>query len=312
MQNTFKKRVLFLGMPDLALVCLDRLYQAGVNIVGVVPPAKSENTHHLLVNQALGMGLRVIEYEKSLKESVFLNKIKALEADIAVVCSYNKRFPSELLGLTKDGFINVHPSLLPYYRGGNPYSHTIMNNEAETGVTLHFMDENFDTGDIICQYRVKIDENETMGTLFNKQNYFSAELLVETLAYYEKNPQLPRVKQPDGEFIKAPNIRQGSGNARIDWSKSAVEIERFIRALNPFIYASTTYKGVNLHVYSAFAQNKDSKYSAGTICDVKGTLAIACGSGILHIKSLQVGSYLSCEAKDFVKRFSPKIKEELV
>ena len=77
--------------------------------------------------------------------------MKALEVDAAVVCSFNYKIPKILLESTKDGFLNVHPSMLPKYKGGNPYSRVIMNGETETGVTIHFMDENFDTGDIIAQ-----------------------------------------------------------------------------------------------------------------------------------------------------------------
>lgn len=294
----------------MALVCLSKLVNAGVNIVAVVPPEKSSPTYDFFMQFALSMNLRVISYDSSLKEKLFLNKIKALDADIAVVCSYNKLFPKELLGLTKDGFINTHPSLLPNYRGGNPYSHVIINDEKETGVTLHFMDESFDTGDIISQYKVPVENNETMGTLFNKLNFLSADTLLHTLNFYEQNSTLPRVKQPEGEYKKANSIDIKFGNNLIDWNKSAVEIERFIRALNPFVTAGTKYRETYTKINTSFAQNKKSKSAPGTICYLKDTIGVACGEGILHIKTLQVGSYVTGDAKDFIDIFAPKIGEK--
>lgn len=307
----YNKKVLFVGMPDMALVCLSKLVNAGVNIVAVVPPEKNSATYGFFMEFVHGMNLRVIDYDSSLKEQLFLNKIKALEADIAVVCSYNKLFPPEFLKLTKDGFINVHPSLLPEYRGGNPYSHVIINNEKETGVTIHFMDETFDTGDIISQYRVDIEEKDTMGTLFNRLNFLAADVLLHTLNFYEKNSTLPRVKQAEGEYKKAYAIDIKYGNSIIDWNKPAVEIERFVRALNPFISAGTRYRGTYTKINTAFVQNKKHKLQPGSICHIKDSIGVACGEDILHIKTLQVGSYVTGDAKDFTRIFNPKIGEML-
>ena len=180
----YKKRVLFVGMPDMAIICLTKLIEAGINIVGVVPPHPQEQTFELMCSFASSLKLPIITYENRLDEIDFLHKVRQLNADIAVVCSYGKKFPPEFLKTVKDGFVNCHPSLLPEYRGANPYSHVIINNETQTGVTLHFMDENFDTGNIIAQTKVKIEPNETMGTLFNKMNFFCADFLIEFLSKY--------------------------------------------------------------------------------------------------------------------------------
>lgn len=294
----------------MALICLQKLVNAGINIVGVVPPHKNNQTYGFFIQFAESLGLSIIDYNDSFKDPVFLNKIKLVEPDIAVVCSYNKLFPKEFLNTVKDGFVNIHPSLLPNYRGGNPYSHVIMNNEKETGVTLHFMDETFDTGDIISQHRTAIEKHDTMGTLFNRLNYIGADALFEALAYYEVNSMLPRTKQPEGEFIKAGLIDSRYGNTAIDWNKPAADIERFIRALNPFIIAITSYRGVFVKVFGASIQNKKVKHEPGTICHVRDTVGVACCEGILHIKSLQVGSYIVGDSKDFINIFGPKVGEK--
>ncbi len=293
----------------MALVCLSKLVNSGVNIVGVVPPDKSNPTYEFFSKFVESFNLKIIDYESSLKEQIFLTKVKALEPDIAVVCSYNKLFPPEFLALTKDGFLNIHPSLLPEYRGGNPYSHVIINNEKETGVTLHFMNERFDEGDIVSQYKVNVEKFDTMGTLFNRLNYIAADALLEALIYYENN-SLPRMVQKEGEFKKAPTLDIKLGNTIIDWNKSVEEIERFIRALNPFITAGTRYRGVYTKIYTSFVQKKKTKHEPGTICHIKDTIGVACSDGILHIKILQVGSYVLGDASDFVRVFRPSIGEK--
>ncbi len=291
----------------MALICFSKLYQAGINIVAAVPPAKTEPTYGYFMQYVGEYDVPIISYDNSLKDPNFISEIKKLGADIAVVCSYNKLFPKEFLEVTKDGFINTHPSLLPEYRGGNPYSHPIIDGKKETGVSLHFMDENFDTGDIISQHKIPIDSQETMGTLFTKLNYVSADALINALRFYEQNSILPRVKQPEGNFKKAFAIDIKFGNNIIDWSRSAAEVERFIRALNPFVSAFSRYNGEFLKIHTAYAQNKKTRYRPGTICHVKDTVGVACGEGVLHIKTMQIASYIMGDANDFIRILKPKV-----
>lgn len=311
MEKSYKKRILFIGMPDMALVCLHKLVQKGINIVGVVPPSSDDTTHKLMVDTAQQLGLEVISYNYSLSEKGFLQRIKNLDADLGVVASYGKKLPKELLQLTKDGFINLHPSKLPDYRGGNPYSHVIINGEEESAITLHFMDEGFDTGDIISQYKFQIDLNETMGTLFYRTNDMCASMLYEALDYYENN-EFPRRPQPtEGNFKKAGSLSFEKGNTFIDWNKSAEEIERFIRALNPFIGAISKYKGVILKINSAYVIDKEHNLKPGTVCDTKNSFKVACGKDILEIDSLQFGAFFATSGRDFVDRVNLKAGESL-
>ena len=127
--------------------------------------------------------------------------------------------------------------MLPKYRGGNPYSRVLINGETETGVTIHFMDESFDTGDIIAQKPYHIHSKATMGTIFNELNVLGIELLLQVLRAYENQP-LPRIKQPVGDFVSGKGLSEKE--LFINYNRTAEEIERFVRALNPFILASTT------------------------------------------------------------------------
>ncbi|MCD7878344.1 MAG: methionyl-tRNA formyltransferase, partial [Candidatus Gastranaerophilales bacterium] len=253
----------------------------------------------------------IIEYNISLSDKGFLQRIKNLNADLGVVASFNKKLPKELLKLTKDGFINLHPSKLPDYRGGNPYSHVIINGEEQSAITLHFMDENFDTGDIISQYCFSLDLNETMGTLFYRTNKMCAAMLYEALDYYETH-EFPRKPQQITDNLKtAPSLSFQKKNIFIDWTKSAEEIERFIRALNPFIGALTYYKDNILRINSAYVIQKSHKCPPGTIYDTKHSLKIACGKDILELDSIQFGAFFISSGRDFVERINPKKGEIL-
>ena len=238
-RTAFKKRILFVGIPDMAYIGLDGLLMAGVNIVGVLGPKKDHNMYEAFRDYTLSRRLNFIEYDE-LDEPQLIQKIKDLNVDVAVVCSFNYKVPKSLMEVTKDGFINVHPSMLPKYRGGNPYSRVIMNGETETGVTIHFMDERFDTGDIIAQKPYHIHSKATMGTLFNELNVIGIELLLQVLQAYEVQ-ELPRIKQPQGDFISGRGLSER--DIFINYNRTAEEIERFIRALNPFILASTIFRG---------------------------------------------------------------------
>lgn len=308
-KKSLRKRVLFVGIPDMAYVCLDGLNMSGMNIVGVIGPKKDHQTYSSFRGFVKSRDLNFIEYDR-LDDVFFIQKIKDLNADIAVVCSFNYRVPKVLLDSVKDGFINVHPSLLPQYRGPNPYSSVIVNDEKETGVTLHFMDENFDTGDIITQKKVTVSKSETMGTLFNRLNILALDMLLETLKKYETN-KLKREKQPEGDF-KVGSIFPEEA-LFIDYKKSAYEIENFIRSLNPFILARTNFRGTLVRVLSAevFDEKLLQEYNLGSIVKIEDNkFYIATGKGLLAITSMQFGSFFAGTSKEFIKILNPRIGEK--
>lgn len=306
--NNLKKRVLFVGIPDMAYICLDGLKTAGFNLVGVIGPKKNHPTYFDFKNFVLQRNLNFIEYDK-LNEESLIKKVKDLKADIAVVCSFNYKIPKTLLESVKEGFINVHPSLLPKYRGPNPYSAAILGNEKETGVTLHFMDENFDTGDMVAQRKIEITPYETMGTLFNRTNIIALDMLKEVLSHYETN-ELRRIKQPDGVFEIAPLIPES--HLTISYEKSAHEINLLIRALNPFVLARTNFRGAILKVLSAIVIDEDSPGAEiGTISKIENDkFYIQTGKGQIALTSVQFGSFFAGTSKEFIEILSPKVGEK--
>lgn len=309
--SDLKKRVLFIGIPDMAYICLDGLCMSGVNVVGVVGPKKNHPTYYNFKNFAESRELNFIEYDK-LSDPEFIQEIRGLNADIAVVASFNYKVPKVLLDSVKDGFINIHPSLLPEYRGPNPYSSVIMNGENETGVTLHFMDEAFDTGDIIAQKTMPVATIETMGTLFNRLNVIGLDMLLETLQKYETEP-LARQKQPQGDYKYGKSM--SGEHIIINYEQPAVQIESFIRALNPFVIAQTSFRENIVKVFTAEAIEQDlhQTYSPGEIVHIEEEkFYVKTGKGLLAITSMQFGSFFTGTSREFIKMLNPKIGERFL
>lgn len=308
-RTPFNKRILFVGIPDMAYIGLDGLLMAGVNIVGVLGPKKEHNMYSEFKKFVQSRKLEYIEY-KELDDSELIEKIRSMDIDAAVVCSFNYKIPKILLESVKDGFLNVHPSMLPKYRGGNPYSRVIMNGETETGVTIHFMDGSFDTGDIVAQKPYHIHSKATMGTLFNELNLLGIELLLQVLQNYETQP-LQRIPQPKGNFVTAKGLTDSE--LFINYNKTAEEIERFIRSLNPFILASTTFRGNMLKIMKAEVASDAFcvPHPAGTVSKIEDDkFFIATSKGLIVPTVMQFGSFFIGDSKDFIRIVNPKIGEE--
>lgn len=297
----------------MAPIVLNSLVERGFNIAAVIPPSKNHETYKYFKEFVLFKGLKFLSFDNSINEPCFIEKIKELNADIGVVCSYNKLLSKEFLSSTKMGYINCHPSLLPDYRGACPYFHVINNGEKKSGVTLHFMDENFDTGDIIYQKEFEITPYETMGTYFNRTNYMFCDVLCEVLSRINNNEKIDRIKQEKTkEFIDAPRV---DGNFRIRWNKNADEIERLIRASNPFYNVYTSYKGVSFKVIksSLIEINCDFDFNPGEIVKAdENYLIVAAQKGLLSLEIFQVGTWGVFNPKDFYYNFSPKPGEYLI
>lgn len=303
----FKKRILFIGVPDMAYIGLDTLLYAGVNIVGVIGPKTTHNTYNAFKNFVSMRKLNFIEYNR-ISDDELIEKIKNLNVDLAVVCSFNDKIPKKFIDSIKDGIVNLHPSLLPKYRGGNPYSRVIMNGETKTGVTLHFMSEEFDTGDIIAQEICPLDEYENMGTLFNKTNNIGCQMLLKTILYYEQHNTLPRVKQPQGDFIKAPNIT--NSEKYVNYHNSAIEIERLVRALNPYITANTIYNNQILVLHKVSISNIEGidEYSNGQICKIENNrVYIKTSDGCIIPEVMQYAGFFIGDCEDFIRIVKPKV-----
>jgi len=301
-----KIKILIVGMPDLVLYCINTLQIAGKNIVGVITSPPDNDTYAYMKDFLKQKRLLHIENNKNFKDINLLNKVRELEPDIAFVCSYNYLLPKELYEIPKLGTLNFHPSLLPDYRGANPYFHVINNNELITGITMHFMDETFDTGDIVKQVTVPVLNNDTMGSLFTRLNEETAKLCLSTVDFIEKDGTLPRTPQvKDGIYKTAPKIFADTDDVRIDWSKSVYDIERFIRALNPFFGAVSSLHDKDLKFWAVEIIENEAAgvLPFGTVSDITSeSMVISAKDGFLRTKilSYEDNNYIS-QVQEIVK-----------
>ena len=233
-------KIVFMGTPDFARDSLSAIYDAGHEISAVITvPDKPKGRGMKLIpcevkKYAIEKNIKVYQPEKLRENKEIVDILKDINPDVICVVAYGKIIPKEILEIPKYGCVNVHPSLLPQYRGSAPIQWAILNGDKETGVTTMYLDEGMDSGDIILQTKTPIDKDETSGELWDRLSKIGAELLVETLEKIE-NKTAPRIKQPK-EFTLAPMIEKSQ--AKIDWeSKTAQEIKNLVRGLNPIMGA---------------------------------------------------------------------------
>ena len=233
-------KIVFMGTPDFARDSLSAIYDAGHEIPAVITvPDKPKGRGMKLIpcevkEYAVEKNIKVYQPEKLRENKEIVDTLKDINPDVICVVAYGKIIPKEILEIPKYGCVNVHPSLLPQYRGSAPIQWAILNGDKETGVTTMYLDEGMDSGDIILQTKTLIDKDETSGELWDRLSKIGAELLVETLEKIE-NKTAPRIKQPK-EFTLAPMLEKSQ--AKIDWeSKTAQEIKNLVRGLNPIMGA---------------------------------------------------------------------------
>lgn len=303
-------RVVFMGTPDFAVGTLRALVEAGHEVVGVVtqpdkPKGRGKAMQPTPVKEA-AMEYRIPVYQpRRVREPEFFDVLKELAPEVIVVVAFGQIIPQRILDLPQYGCINVHASLLPKYRGAAPIQWAVIDGEEVSGVTIMRMDAGLDTGDMISKVIVPITKEETGESLFDKLSEAGAKLLVETLpsiadgtAVYEKQP----VESPTPY---AAMIQKEMGN--IDWSKTAVELERLVRGLNSWPSAYTKLNGKTLKIWRAEVVMQKTKNFVlpGTVlqADAKGFL-VQTGQDILSIQELQLEGKKRMEADAFLRGYS--------
>ncbi len=273
-------KLVFMGTPDFAVPCLEALIAAGHEIVGVFSqPDKPVGRKMVLTPPPVKVcaeknGLNVYQ-PNSVRTDEALSLMKDLNPDCVVVVAYGKIIPTEMLKLPKFGFVNVHGSLLPKYRGAAPIQWAVIDGEKKTGVTTMQMDEGLDTGDMLEVMETEIGENETAGELFDRLSGLGAELIVSTLSKLEKGEITP-VKQDDSKSNYAKIISKEM--ALINYSDSAESVFNLIRGFNPWPIAYTIIAGKRLKVFAAKKIGAVSG-KAGEVVSSDGKLCVAFGDG---------------------------------
>lgn len=298
-------KIVFMGTPDFSVPCLEKLIAEGYTIAGVVTQPdrpkgrKRELTPPPVKVAALQHGIPVLQPEK-LKASEAVEQILALTPDLIVTAAYGQILPKKLIDYPKFGCINVHASLLPKYRGGAPIHQSIIDGEKETGVTIMYMVEKLDAGDILTQVRVPIEDQDTVGSLHDKLSETGSKLLLETLPQLIDHKISP-IPQEEGLVTYARNILRE--NERIDWGKTAREIYNQVRGLNPWPVSFTLLEGEPFKVWWGAVVQEEGKYSdPGTVLNLSPEgIDIACGDGIFRMKEVQPSGKRKMSVEEYLR-----------
>jgi len=299
--------IVFMGTPDFAVPSLLQLLEKGYQVVGVVTqPDRPKGRKRVLTPPpvkvaALEAGIPVMQPER-IRHPDAIAELARWEPDLIITAAFGQILPKAVLDMPRLGCINVHASLLPRYRGGAPIHRAIMNGETETGVTIMYMAEGLDTGDIISSVKVPIEPEDNVGTMFDKLAQAGARLLIETLPDLAAG-RASRIPQNDAEATYAPNITREE--ERIDWSRSATELFNQIRGLNPWPVAYTLWQGETMKVWeSKVISNSDSREDAepGTVLRTGAEgIDVACGAGTLRLTVVQPAGKKAMPAGEFVR-----------
>lgn len=264
-------KVVFMGTPAFSVPVLQQLIHDGYEVIAVVTqPDRPVGRKKVLTPppvkvEALKQGIPVFQPEK-IREEQELAKILSLNPDLVVTAAFGQILPKALLEAPRFGCINVHASLLPELRGGAPIHYAIINGHEKTGITIMYMAEKLDAGDILTQVEVPIEENDNMGTLHDKLSKAGAKLLSETVPKL-LNGELTPIKQNDEEASFAWNIKREQ--EKIDWSKPGMSIYNHIRGMNPAPVAYSTLNGSVLKIWKAEKLKVSDETEPGTILSIE-------------------------------------------
>ncbi len=279
-----------MGTPDFAVRILAALHESRHEVVAVYtqpdePKGRGKQLAISPVKQyALEHGL-LVRQPKSLKRDLTLERMRATEADVIVVAAYGKILRKDVLEMKRFGCVNVHASLLPAYRGAAPIQWAVLNGERESGVTIMQMNEGLDTGDILKTVSIPLDEKETSGSLFEKLAALGGPALLSVLDEIEAGTATP---VPQGETTTPYAKMLDKSMGEIDFSKSAVEIERLIRGMDPWPSAYTELQGKLLKIWQADVLEQTVDALPGTVVEVgKRDFTVAAGQGSLKILEVQ-------------------------
>lgn len=296
--------IVFMGTPDFAVPTLKKLAEK-YNVKAVFtqpdrPSGRGKKLSQSPVKQtALSFGIKIYQPEKLKDDINIINELSKINPDFIVVVAYGQILTRQVLDIPKHGCINLHASLLPKYRGAAPINWCIIDGENETGNTTMFMDEGLDTGDILLSSTVKITEDMTAGELHDILMEDGAELVVKTLEGVE-NGTVVRKKQGKTTTKYAKMLSKNI--ARIDWNSNAENIRNFIRGLNPWPVAYTTYEGKNMKIYSAEETGENSKGQPGLIVGVseKG-IKVCCRDKIILADTIQFPGKRTMKVGEYIR-----------
>ena len=305
-------KIIFMGTPDFAAASLEALIDSRHEIQAVVTQPdkpkgrKGELTPSPVKVVAEEKGIKVYQPLK-VRDEEFVKTLRAYNPDVIVVVAFGQIIPLSILQMPKFGCVNIHGSLLPKYRGAAPIQWAVLDGEKETGITTILMDEGIDTGDILLKKTIKIDTDETSGSLFDKLMALGAETILETLDELEKGNLTP-TKQGESPTAYAKMLTKAMG--LIDFTKSAKELDCFVRGMDPWPSAYTLLSGKTLKLWKVRVVEGGGK--AGSVIEIgKESFTVACGEGAIEVLEVQLEGQKRMSAGDFLKGSTLNIGQEL-
>lgn len=297
-------RLVFFGTPDFALPSLKILIDCDFDITAVVtvPDKVKGRGQHLSFSPvkkfALQNNLHIFQPE-NLKEETFINELKNLQFDLGVVVAF-RILPKEIYTIPKFGMFNLHASLLPKYRGAAPIQWALINGEKITGVTTFFLEEKVDTGNIILQEKIKIEDEDDFGSLHDKLSILGSEVVLKTVELIDRG-KVEIKKQDESLASSAPKISKEI--CEINWNKSAEEIHNLVRGLSPVPGAYFKFKDKIMKIFKTKILYK-SNLKPGEFLQTKNSLVVGCGKNSLEILELQQEGKKRLKVEEFLRGFS--------
>ncbi|TLD71787.1 methionyl-tRNA formyltransferase [Phragmitibacter flavus] len=301
-------RLVFLATGDIGLPSLEALIASKDHeLVAVVTQPDKPVGRKLVLTppqikvRALEAGLPVLQPEKIRLE---LDALKALNADVFVVVAYGQLLPASVLNIPRLACLNIHASLLPRHRGASPIQAAIREGDFASGITIMWMDEGLDTGPILLQHETVLQPDDTGGSLHDRLAAMAPAALAEALALISSG-NAPKIAQDHDLSTHSRKLERAHG--KIDWSLDALRLERLIRAYQPWpgtYCLIPTKNGVQatLKIHSAHVvEHSDACPIGGTILSTDGHLLMACGSGVLELREVQLEGRKRMPAAEFVR-----------
>lgn len=295
--------IIFMGTPNFAVPILEGLLEAGYDIKAVVTqPDKKVGRKQIVTKTPVKIAaeahdLKVYQPVK-LSGSPELEELMELQADLIVTAAYGQFLPTKFLNSVRIAAVNVHGSLLPKYRGGAPIQYSLLNGDAQTGITIMEMVKKMDAGDMYAQKAIDILPEDTTGSLFDKLSLVGRDLLLETLPKIIDN-SIEKVAQDESKVVFSPNISKDQ--EKISSKLTATQANNLIRALNPDPGAYIEMNGKRLKVWKAEVAEESTNIEPGCLVDNKGRFALSFASGsVLNLLELQPAGKKAMNVKNFL------------
>jgi methionyl-tRNA formyltransferase len=299
-----KPRILFMGTPAFAVPALEGLVRSGYPVMGVVTqPDRPQGRGRAVASSpvkdsAMGLGLPVLQPEK-VREAAFLDTFRSLAPEMVVLSAFGQILPREILCGPRFGCINIHPSLLPEYRGAAPIQRALIQGEERTGVTIMQMDEGVDSGAILLQEETPIGEEESFGELHDRLAKQGAELLLMTLAMVLSGTLSPR---PQDHHLATFAPRLSREDGRIHWENDCRSIVSLIRGLSPDPCAYTHLEGKQWKIFNAAAEPTEHTLRPGKVTEpTTEGLRVAAAGGYVLLREVQLAGKKRLPIGDFLR-----------